>query len=90
MVVLMNGLIEEGCDSMTDRVCDRMEALLSAVIWDNVEQDKKPDTDEAIKLLRWVQDHRPARVYHKQSGFIRLDFCGRCGTIVSVGDQYCN
>lgn len=45
---------------------------------------------DAVELVCWLQDHKPVKVTKNNNGFLCLCYCGRCSTIVQMGDKYCN
>ena len=45
---------------------------------------------DALMILNWCQDHRSVKVYQQKNGFLTLNYCGRCSTIVGEGDRFCS
>ena len=53
-------------------------------------EERQPNICDALIILNWLDDHRPAYVHRNRNGFLTLSYCGRCGTIVGEGDKYCS
>ena len=51
---------------------------------------RRYNDSDVLVVLNWLQDHHPVAVYQHTTGFLKLSYCGRCSTIVSDGDKYCN
>lgn len=52
--------------------------------------ERVPNVADALLLLNWLDDHKPAHVNQNKNGFLMLCYCGRCSTIVQKGDRFCN
>ena len=63
--------------------------LLHDVMMKIIFMDEYHKTD-CLVLLNWAMDHKSAKVYQHNNGFLSLKYCGRCGTIIAEGDRFCH
>ena len=52
--------------------------------------ERVPNVADALVLLNWLDDNKPARINRHKNGFLTLCYCSRCSTIVNDGDRFCN
>ena len=68
---------------------ESMNELIQSVMTDIIFRGRYQVPD-CLAILNYCKDHQAVRMYKNKSRLLTLCYCGRCSTIVSEGDKYCN